>query len=140
MEIWLSILVRKLLKQGSFTSAQDLQAKVFAFIDYYNRTMATPFKWTYQGKALTVYTTGGFPPECTSHFGKSWQRLAFDVGQHTYTNLKCFRAADIWKQVQVALTILIDKGDSWNGLSCLAHASSLPSRKHTIFSTLVYPI
>ncbi len=54
MEIWLSILVRKLLKRGSFTSVQDLQAKVFAFIDYYNRTMAKPFKWTYQGKALMV--------------------------------------------------------------------------------------
>jgi hypothetical protein len=54
MEIWLSILVRKLLKRGSFTSVEDLQAKVFAFIDYSNRTMAKPFKWTYQGKALTV--------------------------------------------------------------------------------------
>ena len=54
MEIWLSILVRKLLKRGSFTSVEDLQARVFAFIDYYNRTMAKPFKWTYQGKALTV--------------------------------------------------------------------------------------
>jgi transposase len=54
VEIWLSILVRKLLKRGSFTSVEDLQAKVFAFIDYYNRTMAKPFKWTYQGKALTV--------------------------------------------------------------------------------------
>ena len=54
IEIWLSILVRKLLKRGSFTSVEDLQAKVFAFIDYYNRTMAKPFKWTYQGKALTM--------------------------------------------------------------------------------------
>ncbi len=54
IEIWLSILVRKLLKRGSFTSVEELQAKVFAFIDYYNRTMAKPFKWTYQGKALTV--------------------------------------------------------------------------------------
>ncbi len=52
IEIWLNILVRKLLKRGSFLSVQDLQAKVFAFIDYYNRTMARPFKWTYQGKAL----------------------------------------------------------------------------------------
>ena len=53
IEIWLSILVRKLLRRGSFTSVDDLQAKVLAFIDYYNRT-AKPFKWTYQGKALTV--------------------------------------------------------------------------------------
>jgi hypothetical protein len=42
-----------LLKGGSFTSVEDLQAKVLAFIDYYNR-IAKPFKWTYQGKALTV--------------------------------------------------------------------------------------
>jgi putative transposase len=54
IEIWLSIVVRKLLKRGSFTSVEDLQTKVFAFIDYYNRTMAKPFKWTYQGKALTA--------------------------------------------------------------------------------------
>ncbi len=54
IEIWLSILVRKLLTRGSFTSVQDLQAKVLAFIDYYNATMAKPFKWTYQGKALTL--------------------------------------------------------------------------------------
>jgi hypothetical protein len=54
IEIWLSILVRKLLKRGSFTSVEDLQAKVFAFVEYYNQTMAKPFKWTYQGKALTV--------------------------------------------------------------------------------------
>ena len=53
IEIWLSILVRKLLRRGSFGSVADLQAKVLAFIAYYNRTMAKPFKWTYQGKALT---------------------------------------------------------------------------------------
>ena len=54
MEIWLSILVRKLLKRGSFTSVADLQAKILRFIDYYNRTMAKPFKWTYQGKPLVA--------------------------------------------------------------------------------------
>ncbi len=52
MEIWLSILVRKLLKRGSFTSVDDLKEKVLHFIDYYNRTMAKPFAWTYQGKPL----------------------------------------------------------------------------------------
>src|ERR1700726_2297578 len=54
IEIWLSILVRKLLRRGSFTSVADLETKVLAFIAYYNRTMAQPFKWTYQGKALTI--------------------------------------------------------------------------------------
>lgn len=54
VEIWLSILVRKLLQRGNFTSVADLKAKVLAFIDYFNRTMAKPFKWTWQGKALTA--------------------------------------------------------------------------------------
>jgi len=52
--IWLSILARKLLKRGSFTSVADLQARVLAFIAYDNRTMAKPFRWTYQGKALVA--------------------------------------------------------------------------------------
>jgi len=50
--LWRSILTRKLLKRGSFTSGEDVQAQVLAFIAYYNRTMAKPFKWTDQGKAL----------------------------------------------------------------------------------------
>ena len=49
-----SILVRKLLKRASFTSIDDLKTRLLAFIDYFNRTMAKPFKWTYQGKVLTV--------------------------------------------------------------------------------------
>jgi transposase len=54
IEIWLSILVRTLLKRGSFTCVDELKHKVLAFIDYDNRTMAKPFKWTYQGKALAA--------------------------------------------------------------------------------------
>ena len=54
IEIWLSILVRKLLKRASLTSVADLQTRVSEFIEYYNRTMAKPFKWTYQGKPLTI--------------------------------------------------------------------------------------
>jgi len=52
VEIWLGILTRKLLRRGSFTSVHDLRTQVLAFIDYFDRTMAKPFKWTYQGKPL----------------------------------------------------------------------------------------
>jgi len=52
IELWLSILARKLLRRGSFTSLDDLQTQILAFIAYDNRTMARPFKWVYQGKAL----------------------------------------------------------------------------------------
>jgi transposase len=51
VEIWFSILARKVLKRGSFTSVEDLKAKVLAFIAYSNRTMAKPFRWNY-GKPL----------------------------------------------------------------------------------------
>ena len=54
IEIWFSILARKLLKRASFTSIDDLKTRLLAFIDYFNRTMAKPFKWTYKGKVLTV--------------------------------------------------------------------------------------
>ena len=54
VEIWFSILVRKLLQRGNFTSVTQLQAKVLAFIDYFNQTMAKPFRWTYQGKPLVA--------------------------------------------------------------------------------------
>ncbi len=52
IEIWLGILTRKLLRRGSFLSTDELVARVLAFIAYYNRTTARPFKWTYQGKPL----------------------------------------------------------------------------------------
>jgi|SRR5579864_2081376 len=49
VEIWLSILVRKLLKRGNFCSIDDLRDQVLKFIDYYNQNMAKPIKWTYTG-------------------------------------------------------------------------------------------
>lgn len=52
IEIWFSILVRKLLKRANFTSITQLKNRTLEFIDYFNRTMAKPFKWTYLGKAL----------------------------------------------------------------------------------------
>ena len=52
IELWLSILSRRLLKRGVFTSTQDLKAQLLAFIERYN-PLAKPFAWTYQGKPLT---------------------------------------------------------------------------------------
>ena len=54
VEIWLSILVRKLLKKGNFFSVDDLRDKVLQFVNYYNDSMAKPFQWTWRGKALSV--------------------------------------------------------------------------------------
>ena len=55
VEIWLSILVRKLHRpRGASPPGEHLKAKVLAFIEYFNRTMAKPFKWTYKGTALAA--------------------------------------------------------------------------------------
>jgi transposase len=53
IEIWFSILVRRVIKRGNFTSQDDLRAKIMAFIAYFNQT-AKPFAWTYTGRPLVV--------------------------------------------------------------------------------------
>lgn len=53
VEIWFSILVRRVIKRGNFTSVADLRAKILAFIDYFNCT-AKPFRWTYTGRPLVA--------------------------------------------------------------------------------------
>ncbi len=50
IEIWFSILVRRLLKRGSLGSVEELRERILAFIDYFNATMAKPFQWRYQGR------------------------------------------------------------------------------------------
>ena len=52
VEIWFSILVRRLLKRSSFASCADLKKRVLAFIDYFNAVLAKPFRWTYTGRPL----------------------------------------------------------------------------------------
>lgn len=49
IEIWFSILSRKILQVGSFTSLYDLTKKVYEFVEFYNRYLAHPFRWTYTG-------------------------------------------------------------------------------------------
>jgi hypothetical protein len=54
IEIWFSILVRKLLRRGNFTSKEHLQQRIESFIAYFNATMAKPFKWTIKGRPLAA--------------------------------------------------------------------------------------
>jgi transposase len=54
IELWFSILVRRLLKRGNFTSLEDLKQQILSFISYFNQTMAKPFKWTYLGRPLVA--------------------------------------------------------------------------------------
>jgi len=54
IEIWFSILARKLPRRGSFSSKEDLEQRIEQFIAYFNKTLAKPFKWTKTGKPLAA--------------------------------------------------------------------------------------
>jgi hypothetical protein len=42
------------LRRGSFSSVEELKNRLLAFIDYFNNTMAKPYKWTYSGRPLVA--------------------------------------------------------------------------------------
>jgi transposase len=51
VELFFSILTRRLLRRGEFTSRSDLADKIMNFIEVYDRT-TKPFRWTYDGSPL----------------------------------------------------------------------------------------
>jgi hypothetical protein len=53
IEIWFSILVRRVIKRGNFASVDALRERILAFVAYFNQT-AKPFRWTYTGRPLTM--------------------------------------------------------------------------------------
>jgi len=66
IECWFSILMRRFLKRSNFTSTDDLKQKILEFISYYNRSLAKPFLWKFQGYPEATWTGGLFLPHCTS--------------------------------------------------------------------------
>jgi transposase len=49
IEIWFSILQRRVIKRGSFRSGDELTWRILGFIGRYNRVDAKPFRWTFRG-------------------------------------------------------------------------------------------
>ena len=52
IEIWFSILARRLLKRASFASLDELRLRTLQFIAYFNSVLAKPFRWTFTGRPL----------------------------------------------------------------------------------------
>ncbi len=52
VEMWFGILSRRLLKRGRFSSTKELKKRILEFIEFFNQTLAKPFRWTYIGKPL----------------------------------------------------------------------------------------
>jgi transposase len=52
VELWFSVLTRRVIQRGDFPSKADLARKILAYIAYYNAYKAHPYAWTYTGKPL----------------------------------------------------------------------------------------
>jgi transposase len=52
IEVVFGVIMRKVIRRGSFTSVNDLRTKLLDFIQYFNRVFAKPFRWTYTGRPL----------------------------------------------------------------------------------------
>jgi transposase len=56
IEIVFGIVTRRVLRRGNFPSTEALKQRLLDFIDYFNRTFARPFRWTYTGRPVTAST------------------------------------------------------------------------------------
>ena len=56
IEIVFGIVGRRVLRRGNFSSLAALKERLQDFIDYFNRTFAKPFRWTYTGRPVTAET------------------------------------------------------------------------------------
>ena len=56
IEIVFGIIMRRVLRRGNFQSTEALKERLLDFIDYFNRTFAKPFRWTYTGRPLAAAT------------------------------------------------------------------------------------
>src|SRR3954452_21884181 len=52
IETIFGVIMRKVVRRGSFTAVEDLRTKLLDFIAYFNRVFAKPFRWTYTGRPL----------------------------------------------------------------------------------------
>ena len=50
VEIWFSVLARRVLKHASFATADDLVRAVEGFVAHWNEHEAHPFRWTFRGR------------------------------------------------------------------------------------------
>jgi hypothetical protein len=85
IEIVFGIIHRKLLRGGNFISVADLESQLREFMDYYNRTMAHPFAWTYTGKPVQK--------QCRATFVAPHRRIKLGISRRlAKTNAPCMAA------------------------------------------------
>jgi hypothetical protein len=71
VELWFSVLGRRFLKRGDFSSMRDFEERLLAFVDDYNKSHAHPYRWTYTGTPL-VRGTPFSQTRRQQHKGRAW--------------------------------------------------------------------
>ena len=68
IEIVFGIIMRRAVRRGNFTSTEALRMReILDFIDYFNRTLLRPFRWTYTGRPVTAATV-----QCPATWSEKW--------------------------------------------------------------------
>ena len=89
IEIWFSILARKLLKRANFILTEDLKGRLLAFVEYFNETMAKPFK--------TLSSKRGFPEQRRSFENRGALILNLPVGNSSLALPLVMRSWSGWR-------------------------------------------
>ena len=69
IEVIFGIVGRRVVRRGNFSSLAALKERLLLFIDYFNRTFARPFRWTYTGRP-THRRNGQTPRDVEGKLGK----------------------------------------------------------------------
>lgn len=56
VELWFSVLARRFLKRGDFSSATDFEKRLTSYLEVYNAREKHPYRWTYTGQPLVRAT------------------------------------------------------------------------------------
>ena len=103
VEIWFGILGQKSLKDGDFSSVEELIAHIEAFLETWDTTYAHPFTWTYQGHGLHDKVVERFNrvleaenPEMES----GYLRKQLELLSNLIHNYRHEVSADAWKRLQ----------------------------------------
>jgi transposase len=52
IEVIFGVIMRKVIRRGNFVSQTALRDRLLWFLDYFNKTIAKPFRWTFTGNML----------------------------------------------------------------------------------------
>ena len=66
IEIVFGVIMRKVVRRGSFRSVAELRDRLLNFVEYFNRTFAAPFAWTYTGRPLDASQKRGSQRKLTN--------------------------------------------------------------------------